>query len=218
MNERKNWKSETLRANFDCGIKLGYGFVNLFISHLPPRVMKVLSFAGFSSDRGVGLIHLHDVTENYENFYRFKITGFLVCFYSFYIEQFFGVGSCDLLWVKSITERGLKEYPNGAFDLFWSARTDQLKGRPVEAIQKFQKCISVQDEFIAMHNVCYWDMCWAYAIISDWAHALECAEKLELNCNWSKATNVYQKACFSYMIMEEDSNPELIEQVSEFMR
>ena len=218
MNEKTNWKSDTLKENYICGTKLGWGFVNVFISHLPPRVMKLLAFAGFSCDRPTGLIHLHDITENYRPFYRYKITSFLVCLYSFYVEQFFGVGSCDLLWVKNITESALEEYPNGAFDLFWSARTDQLKGRAVEAIEKFQKCIAVQDEFIAMHNVCYWDMCWAHAIILDWKSALECACKLEQNCNWSKATNMYQKACFNYMIMEEENKPEMMTQITDYMR
>lgn len=218
MNEKKIWKSKVLKENYDIGTKLGYGFINVFISHLPSRVMKILSFAGFSADRAVGLVHLHDITENFANLYRYKITGFLVCFYSFYIEQFFGVGSCDLLWVKNITDDALKTFPDGAFDLFWSARTDQLKGRASEAIEKFQKCIAVQDEFIAMHNVCYWDMCWAYAIQMDWKSALECASKLEQMCNWSKATNMYQKACFTYMIMEEENKPDMIDQVTDYMR
>lgn len=218
MKEKKNWKSKILQENYICGTKLGFGFINVFISHLPPRVMKILTFVGFVSDRDTGLVMLHDVTDSHKDYYRYKMTTFLVCFYSFYIEQFFGVGSCDLLWIKKITEQALHDYPDGAFDLFWSARTDQLKGRADDAIEKFTKCINVQDEFIAMHNVCYWDMLWSYTMIFDWKQALECAAKLEQNCNWSKATNMYQKACFCYMIMEEENRPELIDTVTDYMR
>ena len=73
------------------------------------------------------------------------------------------MGEADLPWVKEITRSALKEFPDGAFDLFWGARAEQLAGNGAKAVELFEKCISVQDEFKQMHNVCRWDLLWAYA-------------------------------------------------------
>lgn len=74
-----------------------------------------------------------------------------------------GLGEADMPWVKRMTAKQMKEYPNGAFDLFFTARVEQLKGNATESIKLFNKCINVQCEFKQMHNVCRWDLCWAYA-------------------------------------------------------
>ena len=100
----------------------------------------------------------------------------------------------------------------------FGARMRQLEGNPREAVKLFQMSINAQNEMPPLHNVCNWDMLWSYAILCDWHRAAECALFLHENCNWSKSTNLYQWACFQYMIMEEENKPELLPKICEAMK
>lgn len=106
----------------------------------------------------------------------------------------------------------------GVFDLFFGARMEQLEGNASKAIEMFQTCIKAQDELPAIHSVCTWDMLWSYAIMCDWHKASECALYLHERCAWSKATNLYQWACFQYMIMAEENRPDMLPQIQDAMK
>jgi hypothetical protein len=111
LKEKTSWKSQKLRIACDDAYQVGWGFYNILISHLPDRVLKLLAFVGFDSDRDLGIQMCRFVTEQKRTF-RHKVLAFLICFYSFYIEQFFGCGTADKEWVRLLTREGLKEYPN----------------------------------------------------------------------------------------------------------
>ena len=89
MQNKTNWNDEYSKKNFDCGTYMGFGFVNLVFSHLPARVLKVVALVGISADRETGLNYLHTACDMTDVF-RCRAATFLVCFYSFYLEQFFG--------------------------------------------------------------------------------------------------------------------------------
>ena len=200
--EKTNWKNEYMRKNFETGYKTGWGFYNILMSHLPNRILKLLTFVGFPSDRDIAVQFCREVTLKPET-YRTKILSFLFCFYSFYLEQFFGCGTAELSWVKEITDRELRNFPDSAFDLFYAARSEQLQGNVTQAIQLFNKCIRSQDQFPQVHSVCKWDLLWSHALKREWQIAAGYALELSEKCNWSKATNLYQYACFKFMMLEE---------------
>lgn len=209
-SKKTNWQSKKLKDEFEVAYKMGWGLYNVVLSHLPARVLSILSFVGFNSDRHLGMEFLHEITDTKQHSYRHKLTCFMICFYTFYLEQFFGCGAGDLEWVQRITKNGLQELPNSAFDLFWSARYEQLAGNASLAIELFKKCRAAQSEFKSIHNVCEWDLLWSYALKCDWRSASACAMYLHENCDWSKATNLYQWACFQYMLMEETNDQSLL--------
>lgn len=132
---------------------------------MPTRVLKLISLVGIGCDRKLGHEYLRKSCGLSETVFRGKSSEFVFCFYSFYLEQFFGLGTADIPWVQEITDQGLRRFPDGAFNLFFSARVQQLKGNTKEAIRLFEKSISVQDEFVQMHNVCRWDLLWSYAYV-----------------------------------------------------
>lgn len=214
---KTNWKSEILRKNFETGFKFGFGFYNIIMSHMPSRVLKLASFIGFDSDRDMGFDYFREMIKAGETF-RSKIACFAVCMYSFYMEQFFGCGTADLKWVEEITTKQLREYPNGAFDLFFAARSKQLHGQADEAIVLFNKAIKSQNQVTGLHNVGMWDLLWSYAILGDWQSASACAKTLSERCCWSKATNMYQWACFQHMIMSEGNKPEMMESIRDALK
>lgn len=112
----------------------------------------------------------------------------------------------------------MADFPDGAFDLYWAARYEQVVGNADRAVQLFEKSIKSQSELLQVHNMCRWDLLWVYAMRGDWKAAALNANLLVQDCAWSRATNMYQFACFQYMIMEEENRPELRPLVTESMR
>lgn len=119
--------------------------------------------------------------------------------------------------MKALTEHGLKVLPDSAFDLYFAGRARQLAGDNDEAIALFDKSIAVQNQFPAIHAVAKWDQLWCYAMNCEWSKAADIASVLQNKSQWSPATNAYQYACFTYMIMEEENRPELSVVVDEAM-
>lgn len=88
--EKTNWRSETMRRNFESGVCLGWGFMNQLFSHLPARVLKVISLMGISADRQLAIQQFHKGIDQLSDTLRSKLCRFVYCFYNFYFEQFFG--------------------------------------------------------------------------------------------------------------------------------
>jgi hypothetical protein len=52
------------RAELECAVKFGTGFFNLLVSMLPPTIITVASWIGFSGDRERGLNELRDAVQS----------------------------------------------------------------------------------------------------------------------------------------------------------
>ena len=44
------------RSELECSVAFGVGVFNLFVSLLPPVIVKIVEWIGFSGDRHVGLV------------------------------------------------------------------------------------------------------------------------------------------------------------------
>lgn len=221
FKEKTNWKSQTLKRNFEVAYKIGWGYYNIVVSHLPQRVLQVMAVVGLQSDREIAHKYCYETTMLSQDTFLGKVSSFLFCFYSFYLEQFFGCGTAELDWVKQITDRELRAYPDSAFDLFYAARSAQLSGDMDSAIRLFNRCIDSQSENLTIHSVCKWDLLWSHAMTQDWETAARYALELTDTCNWSKATNLYQNACFRYMMLEQKnrtSDSEAVNEIIEVMK
>lgn len=49
--EKKQWESESSRVNFHSGVRLGTATFNVMISLLPPKIISLLEFVGFTGDK-----------------------------------------------------------------------------------------------------------------------------------------------------------------------
>lgn len=87
VQSRSNWSSDAIREEFESGTSLGNGMIQLILSHLPTKLLKLMSLVGYFGDRDFGLRELHKATDDYRHTARYKITDLVVCIYNLYVEQ-----------------------------------------------------------------------------------------------------------------------------------
>uniref|UniRef100_A0A8C3IKG1 Tetratricopeptide repeat protein 39A n=1 Tax=Chrysemys picta bellii TaxID=8478 RepID=A0A8C3IKG1_CHRPI len=69
-------------VHLEGGVALGIGAFNLTLSLFPPRILKLLEFAGFSGDKEYGLQQLHEGATTL-NLRALLCTMLLLCYYTF---------------------------------------------------------------------------------------------------------------------------------------
>uniref|UniRef100_A0A8D0B4V9 Tetratricopeptide repeat domain 39A n=1 Tax=Salvator merianae TaxID=96440 RepID=A0A8D0B4V9_SALMN len=205
------------RIHLDGGIALGIGAFNLTLSLFPPRILKLLEFAGFSGDKEYGLRQLHHGATT-RNLRALLCTMLLLCYYTFLT---FILGK-DKGVASFRKEGGIQLYRSGAIFLFFAGRIEEIKGNINEAIKKFEEGCSAQQAWKQFHHMCYWELMWCFAYKGMWKMAYFYADLLSKENRWSKAMYVYMKAAFLSMLPPGEPRPfgedevELFRQVSSF--
>ncbi|TFK01370.1 NTPase KAP family P-loop domain-containing protein 1 [Platysternon megacephalum] len=207
-------------VHLEGGVALGIGAFNLTLSLFPPRILKLLEFAGFSGDKEYGLQQLHEGATTL-NLRALLCTMLLLCYYTF-LTFILGIGEDDFTEAESLLRPYLLRYPKSAIFLFFAGRIEEIKGNISEAICRFEAGCSAQQAWKQFHHMCYWELMWCYAYKGMWKMAYFYADLLSKENRWSKAMYVYMKAAFLSMLPPEEPRPfgesevELFRQVSSF--
>ncbi|XP_075062847.1 tetratricopeptide repeat protein 39A-like [Mixophyes fleayi] len=187
------------------GISLGIGAFNLTLSLFPPRILKILEFAGFSGDKDYGLSQLHEGASSY-NLRSLLCTMLLLCYYTF-LSFILGIGDEDVTEADDLLQPYLTRYPKSAIFLFFAGRIEEIKGNIDKAIHWFEVGCSAQQSWKQFHHMCYWELMWCFAYKGMWKVAYFYADLLSKENRWSKAMYVYMKATFLSMMPIEEPRP-----------
>ena len=71
LKNRQNWQNDQLQKDFESGVRLAIGTLNLLTSMLPAKIMKLLEFIGFVGNRDIGLQELKRVYEDQDGLRQF---------------------------------------------------------------------------------------------------------------------------------------------------
>ncbi|XP_077326441.1 tetratricopeptide repeat protein 39A-like [Lithobates pipiens] len=192
-------------AHLQGGVSLGIGAFNLTLSLFPPRILKILEFAGFSGDKEYGLSQLHEGAASY-NLRSLLCAMLLLCYYTF-LSFILGTGEEDITEADTLLQPYLRQYPKSAIFLFFAGRIEEIKGNVDEAIHWFEDGCSVQQSWKQFHHMCYWELMWCYAYKGMWKVAYFYADLLSKENRWSKAMYVYMKAAFLSMLPVDEPRP-----------
>uniref|UniRef100_A0AAX7SE95 Tetratricopeptide repeat domain 39A n=1 Tax=Astatotilapia calliptera TaxID=8154 RepID=A0AAX7SE95_ASTCA len=175
---------EPSHVHLEGGIAFGIGAFNLTLSLFPPRILKVLEFAGFSGDKEYGLSLLNDGATGM-NLRSMLCALLLLCYYTFLT---FILGS-------------------GAIFLFFAGRTEEIKGNIDEAVKFFEDGCKAQQTWKQFHHMCYWELMWCFTYKRAWKMAYFYADLLSKESRWSKAMYVYMKAAYLSMLPKDEARP-----------
>lgn len=196
---KKNWSSNLSHENFKAGYLLGNGLFNLYLSHLPAKIINLLAMVGFSGDYSTAVNALQEVCDQLKSSIRSRVCQIMTTFYALYIEYIFGIGGKSSEWTEKQVNDLIVAYPNGALPLLLSGRSSQIRGYPDLAMDYYRKCLSVNSHWKSLNAACYWDLAWCSARKLDWIKAAEYTKKINECSNYSPAIMEYQYACFLLM-------------------
>uniref|UniRef100_A0A4W6E814 Zgc:158403 n=1 Tax=Lates calcarifer TaxID=8187 RepID=A0A4W6E814_LATCA len=184
-------------VHLEGGISFGIGAFNLTLSLFPPRILKVLEFAGFSGDKEYGLSLLHDGATGV-NLRSMLCALLLLCYYTFLT---FILGSAvPRPYISRIRD-------SDAIFLFFAGRTEEIKGNIDEAIALFEDGCKAQQAWKQFHHMCYWELMWCFTYKRAWKMAYFYADLLSQESRWSKAMYVYMKAAYLSMLPKDEARP-----------
>uniref|UniRef100_A0AAQ4S724 Zgc:158403 n=1 Tax=Gasterosteus aculeatus aculeatus TaxID=481459 RepID=A0AAQ4S724_GASAC len=207
-------------VHLEGGISFGIGAFNLTLSLFPPRILKVLEFAGFSGDKEYGLSLLCDGATGM-NLRSMLCALLLLCYYTF-LTFILGTGEGEVTEAERLLKPFRLRYPRGAIFLFFAGRTEEIKGNIDEAVALFEDGCKAQQAWKQFHHMCYWELMWCFTYKRLWKMAYFYADLLSKESLWSKAMYVYMKAAYLSMLREDEARPfgedevELFRQVPTF--
>ncbi|CAI5661168.1 tetratricopeptide repeat protein 39A [Oreochromis aureus] len=196
---------EPSHVHLEGGIAFGIGAFNLTLSLFPPRILKVLEFAGFSGDKEYGLSLLNDGATGM-NLRSMLCALLLLCYYTF-LTFILGTGEGEVVEAERLLKPFRLRYPRGAIFLFFAGRTEEIKGNIDEAVKLFEDGCKAQQTWKQFHHMCYWELMWCFTYKRAWKMAYFYADLLSQESRWSKAMYVYMKAAYLSMLPKDEARP-----------
>uniref|UniRef100_A0AAQ5YKK7 Tetratricopeptide repeat domain 39A n=1 Tax=Amphiprion ocellaris TaxID=80972 RepID=A0AAQ5YKK7_AMPOC len=179
------------------GISFGMGAFNLTLSLFPPRILKVLEFAGFSGDKEYGLSLLGDGATGMN--LRSMLCALLLKMYtSYFCFIFLGTGEGDVTEADRLLKPFRLRYP----------RVSNINNILItHAVALFEDGCKAQQTWKQFHHMCYWELMWCFTYKCAWKMAYFYADLLSQESRWSKAMYVYMKAAYLSMLPEDEARP-----------
>ena len=111
LSNKTNWTSNLARDHFESGVRLAIGCVDLFVSFVPSKFVKLVELAGFSGDREFGLQQLK-LSESLTHGSRWPATALILGGYNLFVEYTYGLAEPDLDLVKIIAVKCQAKFPH----------------------------------------------------------------------------------------------------------
>jgi hypothetical protein len=154
------------RAELECSCNFGLGLFNLIVSMLPPIVVKVVEWIGFSGDRHLGLNMLRAAVRADANMSAFA--AIMLLSYLAGISTHIGDLNEDyLLECKTLLDWAEERFPRSIIFSFVKARYLRSKGLLQEAIAISQQAVDDSVEMPTLKMFSYWQQCWCSFVLLD---------------------------------------------------
>ncbi|XP_030021632.1 tetratricopeptide repeat protein 39B [Manduca sexta] len=189
--EKKQWENHVSKIQFQSGVRLGIATFNLMISLLPPKIISLLEFVGFSGNKTLGLQELEAGSR--APGMRSVLCDLTLLGYHLVICHFIGAFG-NMKVCEEILKKELKIYPDSVWFLVFKGRLQLHQGLFDQAIKTYNRAIISQDTWKQFRHVCYWEIMWINGLNMEWREAASYANKLIEESTWSKTIYSYTRA------------------------
>ncbi|KAI1296597.1 Tetratricopeptide repeat protein 39B [Halotydeus destructor] len=207
LKQRTKYISDNSKAHFEGGVRMGIGAYNLITSHLPDRILKLVSFMGMGGNRSYGLRQLEKAAYMDKGI-RAPLAGMGLLGYYIKVEFILGIGEVNFEYVERLLEVVRKKIDGSALLLIYYGLYEEALGHPKEALEHYETAMSRINYWTEAHHGCHWLMLWCFAVQRQWD---KCTEKIKIlldGCRWSPATFNYMYAMFLYIENESKDQPD----------
>lgn len=224
LKQRTQYSSENSKAHFESGVRMGIGAYNVITSHLPDRILRLVSFMGMGGNRSYGLRQAEKAAFM-EKGIRAPLAGLGLLGYHIKVEFLLGLGEVDFDYVKKLIEHMSRRIEGSALLTIFNGMYEEALGNPNQAVVHYEAAMERIQFWVQAHHGCHWLMLWCFAVQRNWE---ACTEKIKLlldECRWSPATFNYMYSMFLYMEQEfkhgaqnaDKFDPEVKAQISHMM-
>lgn len=189
--------------HFVTGVTLGIGLFNLLISLMPPRVIRLVEFAGFSGNQmiGLGLIVYGSKAKGI----RSEFCKLATLFYDTMLSTYFDVIATDLDRSKVLLDEALHKYPNSLFYRFFKGR-HLITCKELDAANEIlESALACNTDWSRLKHILCWELSLTSLYRLDFDSSLAHATTLFNENNWSKAFYAYLEAIL--LFRENPQNP-----------
>jgi len=205
--------------DFRSGVFLGSGCISLILGLLPSKVLKIMEIFGYEGSVPVGLSLLQRATgwsnststpqrTIHTEGIRSPICDMTLLMYHLVVSTFLPVPGVDVPFAEKVLLYHLKRYPEGVFFLYFHGRLYSTQALSAEAVACFEQARDVQEEYVQLKHICYWDMALCFMSLNQWSDAYACMTVLANENNWSKALYSYARAATLYQTGKQDAQEE----------
>ena len=167
------------------GVQNGMGSFAVVMSLLPPIVLRLLSFLGYSANRreGLRLLHASAASEGL----RSPLSSLMLLFLHVVIPSFFTLHMrYHLQQSNAVFAAAFERYPNGSFFLWLLGRQQRLDRRLNDALRSFNRAAAGQPHWRQLQHLCAYELGQTYFFLLDFERSRPYWEVLERENQWSK--------------------------------
>ncbi|WFD31576.1 hypothetical protein MSPP1_002615 [Malassezia sp. CBS 17886] len=203
--------------DFRSGVFLGTGCISLILGLLPGKVLKIMEVFGYEGDVGAGLALLsraggwdasrserRPAVGTAEEGVRRPMCDMSLLCYHLVVSTFIPVPGVDIAFAEKVLDFHLQRYPRGVFFMYFHGRLYSTQGLSVKAIECFKNARDIQEEYVQLKHICYWDMALCAMSLSAWKDMYAYFSVLAEENNWSKAVYTYARAAALYQMGSRD--------------
>ncbi|KAG0172915.1 hypothetical protein DFQ28_004071 [Apophysomyces sp. BC1034] len=181
--------------HFQSGVALGVGCFNLILSMLPPSVIRVAEFIGFSADRAHGVAVLESVSRaSKDQGLRRQLCDMVIILYHLVLSKMMPLNNVDEVFAQKILDYNLKRYPSGVFFVYFHGRLLASQGKLEEAKAEYRKAIETQKDWKQLQHMCFWELGVIALAQQQWEECFSMFDTLSRESQWSKSVYNYLKA------------------------
>lgn len=162
--------NEEEKLELQTAVDFGIGFFNLIVSLLPPAILRIVEFIGFSGDRTIAITSLRNAIKHHKSMSPFAALMLLawLCGISAHTgdmtDEFLSEAEQLLEWAQ-------QNYPGSVFFSFCKQRFFRSKCMLREAVEEAQLAVDASTEIPALKLMSYYQQAWCSFILLDFAPA-----------------------------------------------
>ncbi|KAI9142872.1 outer membrane protein Iml2/Tetratricopeptide repeat protein 39 [Paraphysoderma sedebokerense] len=196
------------------GAQFGIGIINVILSILPPKILRVISVLGYTANKELGYELLRKAAKT--NGFRAPLSELFMGSYDTIISSFAPtiVGPALVASAIESLQTALNRYPNSSFHLLLMGRVLRIGKRLDLSTTYLNQSQEAQNEWKELHSLNDYEIALNHLMSLNWEKAIERFEKLKKGTYWSTSFFTFALgSCYEMLSLSlSSSNPELSKQ------
>lgn len=201
-------------------VYFGYGLMNIILSLIPPKLMKLANLFGFTGNRRVGLEAL-EFSSNSQDM-KAPLARMALLWYHTIIRPFFALDGeeedAGAAEAARLLEQAQTHYVNSPLFLYFQGKILYLRSQLTEALQVYTSAAALAREQREVEHIILYEKGWVHFLQLEYGEALPCYIRLKNETRWSACYYAYLAAVLSGVTGDLKQSRELFLQTTKLVK